>query len=169
MDKITVVTMPRPARLPLWKRFLLWELLEGLAVTMRHHFRKPFTVQYPEERLPLAPRFRGYPRLRSNPETGAELCTACKACEKICPDQCISIVEEPHPSGRGKRPKSFEIDYERCCLCGLCVEACPTNPVSSIYMSHDYELAKYERDEFKARLRGLYEGLDRDVPGSKKK
>lgn len=164
------VRMTRPRPLPLWKRFLLSELLQGMQVTLIHFFRglrEPFTVQYPEERLPLQPRFRGYPRLRSHPETGEELCIACLQCEKICPDECIKIEGEPHPSGRGKRAKSFVIDYERCCLCGLCVDPCPTMPITAIYMSHDYEYAQYERERFTARMRDLYEGLE-TLPYGKK-
>ncbi len=172
MGKITVTRTPRPERLSLWKRFILWELLQGMYVTwleqIRCFLKEPFTVQYPEERLPLQPRFRGYPRLRSHPETGEELCIACRQCEKICPDECITIVDEPHPSGRGKRAKAFDIDYERCCLCGLCVDPCPTGPITAIYMSHDYEYAQYDREHFKAPMRALYEGLE-TVPYGKKK
>jgi NADH-quinone oxidoreductase chain I len=171
MDAIKVLRMTPPARLPRWKRFVFWELVQGLAVTMVHQFRcfrEPFTVQYPEERLPLQPRFRGYPRLRSHPETGEELCIACRQCEKICPDECITIVDEQHPSGRGKRAKAFVIDYERCCLCGLCVDPCPTGPITAIYMSHDYEYAQYERDEFRIEMRALYEGPEKIAFGSRK-
>ena len=162
MGEIRIVRPPRPARPPLWKRLILFELLQGLSVTLIHQFRtfwrEPFTVQYPEERLPLQPRFRGYPRLRSHPETGEELCIACLQCEKICPDECIKIEAEPHPSGRGKRAKSFFIDYERCCLCGLCVDPCPTKPITAIYMSHDYEMAKYARYDFMTGMTRLYDG-----------
>lgn len=164
MGTINVIKIPRPERPALWKRVILWELLQGMWVTFVHFGRglkEPFTVQYPEERLPLQPRFRGYPRLRRHPETGEELCIACQQCEKICPDQCIKIESEPHPSGRGKRPKSYTIDYERCCLCGLCVDPCPTTPLTAIYMSHDYELAMYERSEFSAGIKDLYNGKEK--------
>ena len=169
MSNIKVLRTPRPERLPLWKWFFLFELFQGLFVTMYEHmrsFRETFTIQYPEERLPLEPRFRGFPRLRSHPETGEELCIACRQCEKICPDECITIVDEPHPSGRGKRAKAFVIDYERCCLCGLCVDPCPTGPITAIYMSHDYEYAQYDREQFKAAMRALYEGTE-SVPYGK--
>jgi len=161
MGSANAVVTPRPAGLPWWKRLLLWELIEGLSVTMLHFCRglkEPFTVQYPEERLPLQPRFRGYPRLRNHPETGEELCIACLQCERICPDLCIKIETESNPSGKGKRPKTFIIDYERCCLCGLCVDPCPTTPLTAIYMSHDYELADYDRAKFIADQKDLYEG-----------
>ncbi len=171
MEKIKVVRTPRPERLPFWKRFVFWELVQGLSVTLMetfHSFRAPFTVEYPEHQIPLQPRFRGYPRLRRHPDTGDELCMACLQCEKACPDQCIKIETEPHPSGRGRRAKTFEIDYERCCLCGLCAEACNTQPYSAIYMSHDYEYAQYDRTDFTANMRQLYEGCEK-VPYGRKK
>ncbi len=172
MANVNVIRIPRPERPPLWKRFILWELLQGMYVTWLEQIRcftkSPFTVQYPEERLPLQPRFRGYPRLRSHPETGEELCIGCLQCEQICPDECIKIEPEPHPSGRGKRAKSFVIDYERCCLCGLCVDPCPTKPITAIYMSHDYELSQYKREEFIAPMKDLYEGKEKVPYGTRK-
>ncbi len=77
-----------------------------------------------------------------------ELCIGCLLCEQACPDDCISIVADKRPSGKGKMAKSFIIDYERCCFCGLCVDPCPTTPITAIYMSHDYELSDYSRVEF---------------------
>jgi NADH-quinone oxidoreductase subunit I len=171
MGSANTVKVARPAPLPIWKRFILFELMQGLRVTLAHFFENmhtTFTVQYPEERLPLAPRFRGYPRLRSHPETGEELCIGCLQCEKICPDECIRIEAEPHPSGKGKRARTFVIDYERCCLCGLCVDPCPTVPITAIYMSHDYEYAQYDRDRFSAKMKDLYVGLE-TLPYGKKK
>jgi NADH-quinone oxidoreductase subunit I len=162
VSEARAVVIPRPAPLPWWKRFFLVELMEGMSVTLKHYirgWREPFTVQYPEERLPLDPRFRGYPRLRMHPETGDELCNVCRQCEKICPTLCIAIEEEPHPSGKGRRPKQFTVDYERCCQCGLCAEACGSDPISAIYMSHDYELADYGRDRFRAQKDRLYFGF----------
>ena len=171
MSEARAVVIPRPAPLPWWKRFFLVELLEGMSVTLKHYvrgWREPFTVEYPEERLPLDPRFRGYPRLRMHPETGDELCNVCRQCEKICPTLCIAIEEEPHPSGKGRRPKQFTIDYERCCQCGLCAEVCGSDPISAIYMSHDYEYAQYDREQFKVAMRGLYDGVEKVPYGSKR-
>src|SRR5439155_1697929 len=106
------------------------------------------------------PRFRGVPRLRYHPESGEELCIACHLCETVCPDDCIHIVSEKKPDGKGKRLVSFEINYERCCFCGLCVDPCPTKPLTAIYMSHDYEMADYKREPFVAPLRILLNGVD---------
>ena len=141
------------------KRFLLVELLVGMAITLKNYFRPHVTVEYPREVPDLAPRFRGMPRLRRDPQTGEELCVGCLLCEQACPDDCISIVADKRPSGKGKMAKSFIIDYERCCLCGLCVDPCPTTPITAIYMSHDYELSDYSRVEFIVPKGGLMEGL----------
>jgi formate hydrogenlyase subunit 6/NADH:ubiquinone oxidoreductase subunit I len=92
--------------------------------------------------------------------TGVELCNVCRQCEKICPDRCIKIEEEPNPGGKGRRPKVFDIDYERCCQCGLCAEVCGSNPISAIYMSHDFELASPERSAFQVKKERLYEGFE---------
>jgi len=145
------------------KRLFLLELLRGLSVTLREQFRPHVTVEYPRERVPLRPRFRGVPRLRSHPENGEDLCIACNQCAIACPDNCITVVGEARPPGallKGKRAKLFVIDYERCCLCGLCVDPCPTEPVTAIYMSHDFELAHYERDRFVTSDELLYRGHD---------
>jgi NADH-quinone oxidoreductase chain I len=143
----------------LLRRVLLLELLAGLWITLRNFFRPHITIEYPRERPDLAPRFRGMPRLRRSPETGEELCVGCLLCEQICPDDCISIVVQKRPSGKGKMAKSFIIDYERCCLCGLCVDPCPTTPITAIYMSHDYELSDFSRVEFIAPKEELLNGM----------
>ncbi len=143
----------------LLRRVLLLELLVGLWITLRNFFRPHITLEYPKERPDLAPRFRGMPRLRRDPETGEELCVGCLLCEQACPDDCISIVVQKRPSGKGKMAKSFIIDYERCCLCGLCVDPCPTTPITAIYMSHDYELSHFSRVEFIAPKEELLNGM----------
>ena len=141
------------------RQLLLTELLAGMWITLKNFFRPHVTLEYPREKPALAPRFRGMPRLRYHPETGEELCVGCLLCEKICPDDCISIVVQKRPTGKGKMAKSFIIDYERCCLCGLCVDPCPTSPVKAIYMSHDYELSDYSRVQFIVPKEELMDGM----------
>lgn len=144
-----------------WLRsILLAELWVGLWTTLKNQFRPHVTVEYPKETVPLSPRFRGAPRLRYHPGTGEELCIACHLCEVVCPDNCIHIVSEKKPEGKGKRLVSFEINLERCCFCGLCVDPCPTKPLTAIYMSHDYELANYRREPFVAPLKTLLDGVE---------
>ncbi len=148
-------------KLSIFKRLFLIELLKGLSVTLKNQFRPHTTVEYPKEREPIKERFRGMPRLRKHPETGDELCVACGNCAEICPDNCITVVAETRPSGKGKQPQVFIIDYERCCLCRLCVDICPTKPTSAIYMSHDFELASYTRDRFITEKEKLYIGHEK--------
>lgn len=142
------------------KRIFLIELFVGMSITFREFFKPHITIEYPKEKPDLAPRFRGVPRLRRDPGTGEELCIGCLLCEQICPDDCISIVVDKRPSGKGKMAKSFIIDYERCCFCGLCVDPCPTTPITAIYMSHDYELSDYSRVQFITRKETLLDGTE---------
>ena len=142
-------------------RLFLLDLFKGLMVTFTEFWHQTHTVQYPKERIELKPRFRGVPRLRNHPENGEDLCIGCNQCATACPDGCITVVAESRPEGaklKGKRAKVFVIDYERCCLCGLCVDPCPTEPITAIYMSHDFELAHYARDKFVTPAGLLYEG-----------
>jgi len=140
-------------------KLLFGELWGGLWITLKNFFRPHVTLEYPREKPALAPRFRGVPRLRRDPGNGEELCIGCLLCEQICPDDCISIVVQKRPIGKGKMAKSFIIDYERCCFCGLCVDPCPTTPLTAIYMSHDYELSDYSRIQFIAPKTELLDGM----------
>ncbi len=140
------------------RKLLLLELAAGLWVTLKHQFRPKVTQQYPKERPELRPRFRGVPRLRDHPDVEGPLCVGCNQCALACPDHCITVIPEDRKTGKGKQAKSFYIDYEKCCLCGLCVDPCPTKPITAIYMSHDYELAKYRRYEFMSGMGTLYDG-----------
>ena len=156
----TVVTAPTSGVGEILKKFLLLELWVGLWTTLKNQFRPHVTVEYPRETVKLASRFRGVPRLRFHPKSGEELCISCHLCEIVCPDDCIHIVSEKNPTGKGKRLVSFEINYERCCYCGLCVDPCPTKPLTAIYMSHDYEMADYKREGFVAPLKTLLDGVE---------
>ncbi len=147
-----------------WMRFVrtvfLLDLIGGMWLTLKNFARPHITVEYPKETVTFAPRFRGVPRLRRDPDNGEELCISCLLCEKICPDHCIYIDAESNPHGKGKLLKQFVIDYERCCFCGLCVDPCPTKPLTAIYMSHDFELADFTRSSFKAGKTELHDGIE---------
>ena len=115
-------------------------LLKGLAVTMKHVFRKPFTVQYPEERLPVPPRYRGTEFVWYE-----DRCTGCATCAKFCPLGTIKIVThvEPDPNlGNRYNVDVFDIDTGRCMFCGLCVEACPYD---ALFMGTQFERSSYTR------------------------
>ena len=109
------------------KSFALWELLLGLRVTGRYLFAKKFTVQYPEERAPKSPRFRGLHALRRYPN-GEERCIACKLCEAVCPALAITIESEERADGT-RRTTRYDIDLFKCIYCGFCEEACPVDSI----------------------------------------
>lgn len=110
-----------------FKSFLLWELLLGLRLTGRYLFAKKVTVQYPEEKTPLSPRFRGLHALRRYPN-GEERCIACKLCEAVCPALAITIDLQQRDDGT-RRTTRYEIDLFKCIFCGFCEESCPVDSI----------------------------------------
>ncbi|KAM8843089.1 NADH dehydrogenase [ubiquinone] iron-sulfur protein 8, mitochondrial-like [Synchiropus picturatus] len=107
---------------------LLWtELFRGLGMTMSYLFREPATINYPFEKGPLSPRFRGEHALRRYP-SGEERCIACKLCEAICPAQAITIEAESRSDG-SRRTTRYDIDMTKCIYCGFCQEACPVDAI----------------------------------------
>ena len=109
------------------RTFTLWELLKGLRVTLHNFFVKKVTVQYPEEKAPQSPRFRGLHALRRYPN-GEERCIACKLCEAVCPALAITIESDANEDGT-RRTTRYDIDLFKCIYCGFCEEACPVDPV----------------------------------------
>jgi NADH-quinone oxidoreductase subunit I len=105
----------------------LKELVKGLALTGRHLFARKITVQFPEEKTPQSPRFRGLHALRRYPN-GEERCIACKLCEAICPAMAITIESEQRGDGT-RRTSRYDIDLTKCIFCGFCEEACPVDAV----------------------------------------
>ena len=122
--------------------FLLKELVTGMALTLRSLFRPKFTINYPYEKGPLSPRFRGEHALRRY-ANGEERCIACKLCEAICPAQAITIEAEPREDG-SRRTTRYDIDMTKCIYCGYCQEACP---VDAIVEGPNYEFATETREE----------------------
>jgi NADH-quinone oxidoreductase subunit I len=116
------------------KSFTLWELLKGMNVTGRYLFKRKVTIQYPEEKTPMSPRFRGLHALRRY-ENGEERCIACKLCEAVCPALAITIDSEEREDGT-RRTTRYDIDLFKCIFCGFCEEACP---VDSIVETHIFE------------------------------
>jgi NADH-quinone oxidoreductase subunit I len=109
------------------KTFLLVELVQGLMLTGRHLFARKITVQYPEEKTPQSPRFRGLHALRRYPN-GEERCIACKLCEAVCPALAITIESEQREDGT-RRTTRYDIDLIKCIYCGFCEEACPVDAI----------------------------------------
>ena len=120
----------------------LTELITGMALTLRYMFRKKITINYPFEKGPLSPRFRGEHALRRYPN-GEERCIACKLCEAICPAQAITIEAEARADG-SRRTTRYDIDMIKCIYCGLCEEACP---VDAIVEGPNFEYASETREE----------------------
>ncbi|PJK02280.1 NADH-quinone oxidoreductase subunit NuoI [Lysobacteraceae bacterium NML75-0749] len=117
-----------------FKSLLLWELLQGLGLTLKYLFRDKYTLMYPMEKTPQSPRFRGIHALRRYPN-GEERCIACKLCEAVCPALAITIDSERREDGT-RRTTRYEIDLFKCIFCGFCEESCP---VDSIVETHVYE------------------------------
>ena len=118
-------------------------MVKGLMVTFKNLTKKPFTVQYPEERVKQHPRFRGEEFVWYE-----ERCTGCAACAKYCPLGIIKIVTSPSdtavPQGEKYRLEVFDIEISRCMFCGLCVEACPYD---ALFMGSGFEQGRYSRKE----------------------
>lgn len=109
------------------KDFTLKELLYGMSVTGKELINTKITVQFPEERTPISPRFRGMHALRKYPN-GEERCIACKLCEAVCPANAITIESEMREDGT-RRTTQYDIDLFKCIFCGFCEEACPVDAI----------------------------------------
>src|SRR5512135_3016243 len=118
------------------RTWLLLELWRGLMLTGRHMFARKVTVQFPEEKTPQGPRFRGLHALRRYPN-GEERCIACKLCEAVCPALAITIESEQRADGT-RRTTRYDIDLTKCIFCGFCEEACPVDSIveTSIFEYH---------------------------------
>jgi NADH-quinone oxidoreductase subunit I len=126
--------------------------LKGMGLTLKHLFavNDRVTVQYPEEKSPISPRWRGTHRMLTT-ETGKAKCVACGLCPTVCPANCIKLV--PGEDEEGNRyPLVFEIDEFRCIFCGYCQEVCPEE---AIHVGRHYENSEYSREGFVYDLQRL--------------
>ncbi len=146
----------------LLKSFMLTELFKGMALTGRHFLSRNITVQFPEEKTPLSPRFRGLHALRRY-ENCEERCIACKLCEAICPAQAITIEAGPRRNDGTRRTVRYDIDMVKCIYCGFCQEACP---VDAIVEGPNFEFSTETREELyydKARLLDNGDRWEREI------
>jgi NADH-quinone oxidoreductase subunit I len=152
--------------------YSLFSTLKGLRVTGTASLRAETTVQYPEVRPDLAPRFRGFP------EVDLDTCIVCHLCEKVCPTSCIHIEDIIHgpahgeeaapdaPKVKKKEAVVFNINAAICMVCGLCEEACPTKP-KSIILGHHFEVAKMLREELVYGIHGQRVDAPENPPKTK--
>jgi NADH-quinone oxidoreductase subunit I len=148
------MTLDRAAR-----SLLLSELVSGMALTLKYFFKPKVTINYPYEKGPLSPRFKGEHALRRYPN-GEERCIACKLCEAICPAQAITIEAEPREDG-SRRTTRYDIDMVKCIYCGMCEEACP---VDAIVEGPNFEFTTETREELLYDKQRLLSNGDRWEP-----
>ncbi|XP_043714175.1 NADH-ubiquinone oxidoreductase subunit 8 [Telopea speciosissima] len=134
----------------------LTEMARGMSLTLKYFFEKKVTINYPFEKGPLSPRFRGEHALRRYP-SGEERCIACKLCEAICPAQAITIEAEEREDG-SRRTTRYDIDMTKCIYCGFCQEACP---VDAIVEGPNFEFATETHEELLYDKEKLLENGDR--------
>ncbi len=125
------------------KSLLLKEFVSAFFLSVRYMFKPRPTINYPFEKGPVSPRFRGEHALRRYPN-GEERCIACKLCEAICPAQAITIEAGPRRNDGTRRTTRYDIDMVKCIYCGMCQEACP---VDAIVEGPNFEFATETREE----------------------
>jgi NADH-quinone oxidoreductase subunit I len=125
------------------RALFLTEFLSAFWLSMRYFFAKKATLDYPFEKGPVSPRFRGEHALRRYPN-GEERCIACKLCEAICPAQALTIAAGPRRNDGTRRTTRYDIDMVKCIYCGFCQEACP---VDAIVEGPNFEYASETREE----------------------
>ena len=115
----------------------LWSLLVGMEVTIRYFFKRPVTVLYPRERIPIK-RFKGPISFVTDEKTGDHKCIACNACIKICPSRCMSLEIGKSAADAKRVLTDFKVNYMLCSLCSLCIDVCPTDAL--IHTDGDYDI-----------------------------
>ena len=142
------------------KSLFLAEFVGAIVLSMRYFFKPKPTLNYPFEKGPISPRFRGEHALRRYPN-GEERCIACKLCEAICPAQAITIEAGPRRNDGTRRTTRYDIDMVKCIYCGLCQEACP---VDAIVEGPNFEFATETRAELMYNKQKLLANGDRWEP-----
>ena len=149
------------------KSFLMLELLAGLRVTGRHFFQKKITVQFPEEKTPISPRFRGLLALRRY-DNGEERCIACKLCEAVCPALAITIDAEVRDDG-SRRTTRYDIDMFKCINCGFCEESCPVDSIVVTPIQHYHISERGQNIMTKEKLLAIGDKLEPQLAADREK
>ena len=143
------------------KSFTLWDLVRGHALTLKYFFKPKATINYPYEKAPQSPRFRGEHALRRYPN-GEERCIACKLCEAVCPALAITIESEPREDNT-RRTTRYEIDLFKCIFCGFCEESCPVDSIVETQV-HEYHFElRGENVVTKPQLLALGDRLEAEI------
>jgi formate hydrogenlyase subunit 6/NADH:ubiquinone oxidoreductase subunit I len=121
-----------------------WSLLAGMAVTIRYFVKPVVTVQYPRQKIPMSPAYRGYPQLIIDPESHTHRCIACEMCARICPSNLIAVEGAKFPGEKQKRATKYIHEHYYCSFCGLCTEVCPT---TALEYSKEYRLCGFSRED----------------------
>ncbi len=145
-----------------FKTIFFIEILKGMALTFKSMLTHAVTRQYPEEKRPAFPGFRGLHAFVIDPATGREKCIACGLCAAICPSKCIYIYTKEE-NGR-KVPDRYEIEVLRCIYCGFCVEACP---VGAVVLTEHFEYSDYSREALYMTKEKLLENWKKFMAGPK--
>ena len=153
------------AVLDTFNSFFLVELFKGMALTGKYAFRRKITVQYPEEKTPMSPRFRGLHALRRYPN-GEERCIACKLCEAVCPALAITIDSAPRADGQ-RRTTRYDIDLFKCIFCGFCEESCPVDSIVETDI-HEYHFEQRgENIVSKAQLLAIGDRFEKEIAAAR--
>lgn len=140
------------------ERTYIPQILGGMRTTLKHFFAPKETLEYPEQRPPIPPGYRGVPTLVKDPND-REKCVSCQLCEFVCPPKAIRITPGEIPPDDEhahveKAPQEFEIDMLRCIYCGLCQEVCPEE---AIFLQNQYSMSGFTRAEMVNNKQRLYE------------
>ena len=149
------------------KSFFLYEIFIGLFLTFKYMFKAKVTINYPFEKGPLSPRFRGEHALRRYPN-GEERCIACKLCSAVCPANAISIDSEENEDGT-RRTIRFDIDAFKCVYCGFCEEACPVDAIVETDIFEYHMTENHQRLQTKEMLLQLGEDYREKILSKKEK
>ena len=139
------------------KKVLFIEILKGMALTLKRMFSHAVTIQYPTERRPIAPGYRGEHALAKNPE-GKAKCVGCGLCATVCPSQCIHVFREKGQVSR------YEIEVLRCIFCGFCMEVCP---YGAVVLTENFEFSAYTKEELYLKRDRLLSNWDKYMSGRK--
>ena len=136
--------------LTFWESIYLISIAKGLMITLKHFFSKKATINYPGEKRPFSPVFRGLHVLNRD-EENRENCTACGLCALACPAEAITMEAAERLPGEEnlyreeKYAAKYEINMLRCIFCGFCEEACPKD---AVYLSQTVPPASFDRKNF---------------------